>query len=94
MVHKFEDKHCMIHGSYPGMLVYCPTCPQPPLTGSDIAKIEAMEAQYKESEKPSVKLTIDCNFEVREAIKYALPKGAILPELGTQITILWRKDEL
>jgi hypothetical protein len=42
--------------------------------------------------KPSVKLTIDCNFEVREAIKYALPKGAILPELGTQITILWRKD--
>ncbi len=68
-------------------------------TAQDIAlaasqdRYERQQRHITENSAAQAKLTIDMNFEIREALKARLPKGAVLPECGTQVTLLWRKDE-
>jgi hypothetical protein len=91
MVHKFEDKHCMIHGSYPGMFVSCPTCPQPPLTDSDIAKIEAMEVRYEESDLRKAMEKIERLETIIDILKPAMQtiKNEAENQYGGEVDATW-----
>jgi hypothetical protein len=55
--------------------------------------IQRQAERVKANTKPQAKLTIQVTGAILNALSEALPKGAMLPELGQNLTLLWTKGE-
>jgi hypothetical protein len=58
----------------------------------ELYEIRARQAAHMQA-KPQAKLTVQVTGAILNALSEALPKGAILPDLGQNLTLLWAKGE-